>query len=96
MGVSHFRTYIMHMLLRQPSFVSQGVPVPDFELAFHQELGGHILMPSLDQMRILVARRKARPLFPEVWQPGDSMPAGDDGRFLGSGGRGQNHLVNSS
>lgn len=60
----------------------QGVPVPSFEFAFHQELGGGgggksnpsaVSNPTLDQMRILVSRRKARPLFPEVWK--NSNPA---------------------
>ena len=48
----------------------QGVAVPKFELAYEKEMG---TVPSLEQMRILVAKNRARPLFPEVWK--DSNPA---------------------
>ena len=50
----------------------QGVAVPKFELAYEKEMGTSP-PPTLEQMRILVAKHKARPLFPEVWK--DSNPA---------------------
>jgi len=50
----------------------QGVPVPEFQLAYGAELNGCV-DPSLDQMRVLVSKRKARPLFPQVWK--NSNPA---------------------
>ena len=49
----------------------QGVTVPDFQLPFEAEVGKN--EPTYDQMRILVAKNRARPLFPEVWK--DSNPA---------------------
>lgn len=45
-------------------------PVPDFEMAYVKEIG---MNPSLQQMKILVGKNRARPLFPEVWK--DSNPA---------------------
>ena len=50
----------------------QGVAVPQFELAYEKEMGTSP-PPTFEQMRILVAKHKARPLFPEVWK--DSNPA---------------------
>ena len=50
----------------------QGVAVPKFELAYEKEMGISP-PPTSEQMRILVAKHKARPLFPEVWK--DSNPA---------------------
>ena len=50
----------------------QGVPVPEFQLAYGAELNGCV-DPTLDQMRVLVSKRKARPLFPQVWK--NSNPA---------------------
>ena len=50
----------------------QGAEVPGFSLAFESELG-HQRSPTFEQMKILVARNKARPLFPSVWK--DSNPA---------------------
>ena len=50
----------------------QGVAVPQFELAYEKEMGTSP-PPTSEQMRILVAKHKARPLFPEVWK--DSNPA---------------------
>ena len=51
----------------------QGVSVPNYELAFYQELGPQRTNPTLEQMQILVSRYKARPLFPEIWK--NSNPA---------------------
>lgn len=48
----------------------QGVEVPPFEHCFEKEIG---LNPCHEQMKILVAKHRARPLFPEVWK--DSNPA---------------------
>ena len=48
----------------------QGVEVPPFQLAYQKEIG---LKPSHEQMKILVMKNKARPLFPEVWK--NSNPA---------------------
>lgn len=50
----------------------QGSAIPQFELVYAQELG-HDIDPSLEQMKILVAKNRARPLFPQVWK--DSNPA---------------------
>ena len=51
----------------------QGVSVPNYEMAFYQELGPQRADPTLEQMQILVSRYKARPLFPEIWK--NSNPA---------------------
>ena len=51
----------------------QGVSVPNYEMAFYQELGPQRANPTLEQMQILVSRYKARPLFPEIWK--NSNPA---------------------
>lgn len=51
-------------------------PVPPFELAYTQELGSDAAGTpdvSFEQMKILVAKNRARPLFPQVWK--DSNPA---------------------
>ena len=48
----------------------QGVEVPPFQLAYQKEIG---LKPSQEQMKVLVMKNKARPLFPEVWK--NSNPA---------------------
>ncbi len=48
----------------------QGSQVPEFSLAFQSQVGYN---PSIDEMMLLVARKKARPLFPNVWK--DSNPA---------------------
>lgn len=48
----------------------QGVNVPAFEQCYEKEIGPS---PTFEQMRILVSRNKARPLFPEVWK--NSNPA---------------------
>lgn len=48
----------------------QGLSVPDYKMPFEAEVGIH---PSKDQMQVLVARHKARPLFPDIWK--DSNPA---------------------
>lgn len=49
----------------------QGANIYSFEQAFERELG--CLSPSFDQMKLLVSRNRARPLFPEVWK--NSNPA---------------------
>lgn len=43
--------------------------VPDYKMPFEAEVGAY---PSTDQMQVLVARHKARPLFPDIWK--DSNP----------------------
>ncbi|KAH6930578.1 hypothetical protein HPB50_014744 [Hyalomma asiaticum] len=48
----------------------QGMSVPDYKMPFEAEVGAY---PSTDQMQVLVARHKARPLFPDIWK--DSNPA---------------------
>lgn len=48
----------------------QGIEVPQYKLPFEQEVG---LTPTFDQMKVLVTRNKARPLFPDIWK--DSNPA---------------------
>ncbi|XP_067127484.1 activin receptor type-2B-like [Centruroides vittatus] len=53
------------------SDVFQGMEVPPYRLPFDRELNG--LKPSMEQMQVLVARNKARPLFPDIWK--DTNPA---------------------
>uniref|UniRef100_A0A224YKQ4 Serine/threonine-protein kinase receptor n=1 Tax=Rhipicephalus zambeziensis TaxID=60191 RepID=A0A224YKQ4_9ACAR len=48
----------------------QGMSVPGYKMPFEAEVGAY---PSTDQMQVLVARHKARPLFPDIWK--DSNPA---------------------
>lgn len=43
----------------------QGIDVPNYKLPFEHEIGK---TPTLDQMRLLVNRHKARPLFPDIWK----------------------------
>ncbi|XP_064470619.1 uncharacterized protein LOC135385313 isoform X2 [Ornithodoros turicata] len=43
----------------------QGMGVPDYKMPFEVEVGVH---PSTEQMQVLVARHKARPLFPDIWK----------------------------
>ncbi|OTF75459.1 bone morphogenetic protein receptor type-2-like protein [Euroglyphus maynei] len=43
----------------------QGIDVPAFKLPYEHEVG---LTPTLDQMRLLVNKHKARPLFPDIWK----------------------------
>lgn len=43
----------------------KGTRVPDYQLPFQKEVGLH---PTFAQMQTLVARKKARPLFPEAWK----------------------------
>ncbi|XP_034043143.1 bone morphogenetic protein receptor type-2-like isoform X2 [Thalassophryne amazonica] len=42
-----------------------GEVMPEFQLAFQEELGSH---PSFEDMQIHVARDKHRPKFPKVWK----------------------------
>lgn len=53
----------------------QGIDVPPYQAPFELETGGQELRQQLtfDQMRVLVSRNKARPLFPDIWK--DSNPA---------------------
>ena len=44
--------------------------MPPFQMAFEKEIGK---FPSKEQMKIMVSRNKARPLFPQVWK--NSNPA---------------------
>lgn len=48
----------------------QGVEVPEYKQPFVAEIGPH---PTMEQMQVLVARHKARPLFPDIWK--DTNPA---------------------
>ena len=48
----------------------QGIDVPNYKMPFEHELG---LKPTFDQMKVLVSRHKARPLFPDIWK--NSNPA---------------------
>lgn len=48
----------------------QGLQTPQYMLPFQAEIGLH---PTFEQMQVLVARNKARPLFPAVWK--DTNPA---------------------
>lgn len=48
----------------------QGIDVPLYKLPFEQEVGP---TPTFDQLKVLVNRHKARPLFPDIWK--DSNPA---------------------
>ncbi|XP_035231621.1 probable serine/threonine-protein kinase DDB_G0278665 isoform X2 [Stegodyphus dumicola] len=48
----------------------QGVEVPDYKAPFVAEIGNH---PTMEQMQVLVAKHKARPLFPDIWK--DTNPA---------------------
>lgn len=43
----------------------QGIEVPAYRQPFEAELGDNA---TVDQMRVLVSRNKARPLFPEIWK----------------------------
>ncbi|XP_027205858.2 uncharacterized protein LOC113799434 [Dermatophagoides pteronyssinus] len=43
----------------------QGIDVPAYKLPYEYEVG---LTPTLDQMRLLVNKHKARPLFPDIWK----------------------------
>lgn len=43
----------------------QGIDVPSYKLPYEHEIG---LTPTLDQMRLLVNKHKARPLFPDIWK----------------------------
>ncbi|XP_046399371.1 bone morphogenetic protein receptor type-2-like [Ischnura elegans] len=44
---------------------------PPYKMPFEAEIGIH---PSLEQMQVLVSKRKARPLFPDAWRE-PSCPA---------------------
>jgi hypothetical protein len=41
------------------------MPVPEHALPFQHELGTH---PTLEQMQLMVSRKKMRPVFPDVWK----------------------------
>ncbi|XP_064643869.1 bone morphogenetic protein receptor type-2-like isoform X2 [Lineus longissimus] len=43
----------------------QGMPVPEHSLPFQHELGAH---PTLEEMQLMVSRKKVRPVFPDVWK----------------------------
>ncbi|XP_034993325.1 bone morphogenetic protein receptor type-2 [Zootoca vivipara] len=42
-----------------------GESVPEFQAAFHTEVGNH---PTFEDMQVLVSREKQRPKFPEAWK----------------------------
>uniref|UniRef100_A0A8D3DBD6 receptor protein serine/threonine kinase n=1 Tax=Scophthalmus maximus TaxID=52904 RepID=A0A8D3DBD6_SCOMX len=50
---------------RRCSDLFPGETVPEYQLAYQAELGNH---PSFEEMQILVAREKYRPLFPDTWK----------------------------
>ncbi|XP_077947158.1 bone morphogenetic protein receptor type-2 isoform X3 [Gasterosteus aculeatus] len=50
---------------RRCSHLFPGDPVPEYQLAFQEELGNH---PSFEEMQILVGKEKFRPKFPEAWK----------------------------
>lgn len=49
----------------------QGMEVPEYKLPYEEELNG--MKPTMELMQVLVARHKARPLFPFIWK--DTNPA---------------------
>ncbi|XP_068602097.1 bone morphogenetic protein receptor type-2 [Brachionichthys hirsutus] len=50
---------------RRCSHLFSGDGVPEYQLAFQEELGDH---PSFEEMQVLVVRQKFRPRFPEAWK----------------------------
>lgn len=48
-------------------FYSQGQIIPAYRAPYESEIGQH---PTFEQMQVLVARHKARPLFPAGWGAG--------------------------
>ncbi|KAM8855078.1 bone morphogenetic protein receptor type-2-like isoform 1-T3 [Spinachia spinachia] len=50
---------------RRCSYLFPGELVPEYQLAFQEELGNH---PTFEEMQILVGREKFRPRFPEAWK----------------------------
>lgn len=42
-----------------------GVEVPEYKAPFVAEITNH---PTMEQMQVLVAKHKARPLFPDIWK----------------------------
>ncbi|GBN86029.1 Bone morphogenetic protein receptor type-2, partial [Araneus ventricosus] len=61
---------ILWELATRCSDLFQGVDVPEYKAPFVAEIGNH---PSMEQMQHLVVKRKARPLFPDIWK--DTNPA---------------------
>ncbi|XP_054715949.1 bone morphogenetic protein receptor type-2-like [Uloborus diversus] len=61
---------ILWELATRCSDLFQGVEVPNYKAPFIAEIGNH---PTTDQMQVLVAKNKARPLFPDIWK--DTNPA---------------------
>ncbi|XP_068185494.1 bone morphogenetic protein receptor type-2-like [Antennarius striatus] len=55
---------------RRCSHLFVGEAVPEYQLAFQEELGNH---PTLEEMQILVLREKFRPRFPEAWKENSLM-----------------------
>lgn len=55
----------------------QGIDVPSYQAPFQLETAsgsnGELQPVTFDQMRVLISRNKARPLFPDIWK--DSNPA---------------------
>lgn len=39
--------------------------MPEYKAPFVAEIGNH---PTMEQMQVLVAKHKARPLFPDIWK----------------------------
>ena len=66
---------LIHIVVLQIS----GMPTPTYQLPFQSDTGVH---PSLDEMQLLVARRKVRPKFPDVWK--DSNPVSSHPCFQAS------------
>lgn len=61
---------ILWELATRCSDLFQGVDVPEYKAPFVAEIGNH---PSMEQLQHLVVKRKARPLFPDIWK--DTNPA---------------------
>ena len=70
----HTDIYSLALLLWQLasrcSDLYQGIPVPEHRRPYELELG---TLPGREQIRVLVSKHRARPLFPDIWK--DSNPA---------------------
>ncbi|KFM68339.1 Bone morphogenetic protein receptor type-2, partial [Stegodyphus mimosarum] len=56
---------VMWEIASRCSDLFQGVEVPPYKQPFEAEVG---LDPTMEQMQSLVAKLKARPLFPDIWK----------------------------
>ena len=46
-------------------FSSAGLPVPEYQLPFQEEIGTN---PKFEDMQQLVCKNKQRPVFPDTWK----------------------------